>query len=198
MLLCRTEPSLALRDLSFTWSFPGPRRQVPLCGAEVVLALRCHQHLGQCEPGPTRGSCCCPRAKHSQKHACAHPLTPCDSLGTPRLWLFAQIFVVSTRNCWTFPVGQSLCASRREQVPNKTVQLMPALAKTSFLVSLAAVLLKLLTEAAVEHWRQKKNKKNTQTKHKIRLSFCLYLHLAIKPFRLLLQNDPRCQNTFSF
>lgn len=45
----------------------------------------------------------------------------------------------------------SLCASRREQDSNKVVRLIQALARDSFLVSLAAVLFELLTAAVVEN-----------------------------------------------
>ena len=48
-----------------------------------------------------------------------------------------------------------MCASRREQDSNKIVQLMQALARDSFLVSLAAVLIELLTAAVVENGREK-------------------------------------------
>lgn len=50
----------------------------------------------------------------------------------------------------------SLCASRTEQDSNKVAQSVQALARDSFLVSLAAGLVELLTAAVIENWRGKK------------------------------------------
>lgn len=87
------------------------------CGAKGCQRLfGRHQHLGQCEPGPT---CHCPQAKLQGNHLPGHPLTLLDGLGTSLLWLFAQIFMASTRNMLNFS-SRSVCVHPEEnRVPVK-------------------------------------------------------------------------------
>lgn len=130
-LLCRTEQGLALKDLSFTWGFTGPKRQVPTSVVQRLPMSQCHQHLGQCEPGPHKWLI--PTRKMWTKQPPWSPTHTPWWLADISAMAFCVNFHGSYQKYVEFLQQASLCASRWEQDSIKP--LMQALARDSLSIT---------------------------------------------------------------
>lgn len=146
VLLCRAKKK-GLTEISL---LPEGRSLILRCRG-CLMSPRCHQHLGQCEPGRTSSKCRYPKVKQRQSNPCGLPLWPHGGLRTSLVFPFAQIFMASTRNTLKFSSRPEACASWTQQDSSKIVQLMQAVFSDNLLIPLAAVLVALLTATVVEH-----------------------------------------------
>lgn len=152
VLLCRTEQGLALKDLSFTWGFTGPKSQVPTSVVQRLPTSRVPSapwtvwapalqvaHIQMQNVNKTA-----PVVTHS------HPMMACRDLCYGFLCEFSWLV---PKAHWVSPVGQFVCVQTITGFQYSSwCELLP---KTVW-GSLAAVLAELLTAAAVQNWRGKK------------------------------------------